>query len=351
MATDFSKKMQISNPLHIGSKKENDLPLDIRTRLETLDEVAEIEYPYIGMLFYVKETDKYYSVKSLKSEELVPGIPATAIENYRVGEYEEFEADSSTEEDILISGVDGLGGLMEGQVIPAGTTFTEFLKMLLQKPEDFVYENPQLVVKPEPALEQEVGAKITPILNYEFTQNDAGEIDFVEFLPKNTNIQEEVIIQDNDNIEYSVIVNFVKGVQKYDDFGNPAGKPIPAGSIKASCQYTSFRYFFFGADAEERACMSSDEVRSLERTTRNRFQIAVPAGSKRITIAVPANGKQPVSVEYEQQGDAEYISNFAKSTLSVSGATPGENMMDYNVYTFMFLIPCGAAMTFNVVLG
>ncbi len=97
--------------------------------------------------------------------------------------------------------------------------------------------------------------------------------------------------------------------------------------------------------------MSSDEVRSLERTTRNRFQIAVPAGSKRITIAVPANGKQPVSVEYEQQGDAEYISNFAKSTLSVSGATPGENMMDYNVYTFMFLIPCGAAMTFNVVLG
>ncbi len=213
MATDFSKKMQISNPLHIGSKKENDLPLDIRTRLETLDEVAEIEYPYIGMLFYVKETDKYYSVKSLKSEELVPGIPATAIENYRVGEYEEFEADSSTEEDILISGVDGLGGLMEGQVIPAGTTFTEFLKMLLQKPEDFVYENPQLVVKPEPALEQEVGAKITPILNYEFTQNDAGEIDFVEFLPKNTNIQEEVLIHDNDNIVYSVIVNFVKGVQ------------------------------------------------------------------------------------------------------------------------------------------
>ena len=351
MATDFSKKAAISSPLTIGNKKQNDMPLDIRTRIETLDEIAEIEYPYIGMLFYVKETDKYYSVKTLKSEELVPGIPSTAVENFRIGEYEEFEADSSTEEDILISGVDNLGGLIEGQVIPAGTTFTEFLKMLLQKPEDFVYENPQLVVKPEPTIEQEVGSKIAPLLNYEFTQNDAGEIDHVEFLPKNTNKQDEVIIQDDNNIEYTVIVNFVKGVQKYDDFGNPAGKPIPAGSIQASCQYTGFRYFFFGADAEERACMSSEEVRELNKTTRNRFQINVPAGSKRITIAVPANGKQPVSVEYEQQGDAEYISNFVKSTLSVSGATPGENMMDYNIYTFMFLIPCGAAMTFNVILG
>ena len=33
----------------------------------TMDEIAKIEYPYVGMMFYCKETDKYYSVKSLKS--------------------------------------------------------------------------------------------------------------------------------------------------------------------------------------------------------------------------------------------------------------------------------------------
>ena len=88
----------------------------------------------------------------------------------------------------------------------------------------------------------------------------------------------------------------------------------------------------------------------LNRTLENKFTIKVPANSQRITIAVPINGKQPVSIEYVQQGDAEYISNFEKSIVSVSGATPGENMMDYIVYSFIFLIPCGAMMTFNVTL-
>ena len=57
--------MQVSKPITIGNKRQNDMPLDIRTRIETLDEIAKIEYPYIGMMFYCKETDKYYSVKSL----------------------------------------------------------------------------------------------------------------------------------------------------------------------------------------------------------------------------------------------------------------------------------------------
>ncbi len=352
MATDFSKKMSISNPLTIGNKKQNDLPLDIRTRIETLDEIAKIEYPYIGMMFYVKETDKYYSVKTLKSEELVPGVPATAIENYRIGEYEEFEADTSTEEDILISGVEGLGGLMEGQVIPAGTTFTEFLKMLLQKPEFFEYDPPELFMQLNPAeLKQEVGTKITPKIGYEFKQNDAGQIKTVVFEPIDNSLQVETTVLDEGNTEFFVTVDFEQGAQKFDDFGNPVGQPLPAGQLKASCKYEGFRYIFFGADNKTVPCENGAEIRKLEKTLKDEFVVKVPAGSQRVMVAVPANGKQPVSIEYEQQGDAEYISNFIPNVVSVSGATANENMIDYNVYTFIFLIPCGAAMSFNVVLG
>ena len=351
MATNFSNKMQVSKPMIVGNKKQNDMPLDIRTRIETLDEIAKIEYPYIGMMFYCKETDKYYSVKSLKSEELVPGIPSTAIANYRVGEYEEFEADTSTEEDILVSGTN-LGGLLEGQVIPAGTTFTEFLKMLLQKPEEFPYEVPKVSISLDPEqMQHEVGSKVTPKINFEFVQNDGGEIVNVEFGPNNNEQQEEVIILDEGNVEYSVIVNFAEGPQKFDDFGEPAGQPLPAGQLKAVCSYSGFRCNFFGADDKKVACESSEEVRSLNKIVGDHFVVEAPIGSQRITIAVPANGKQPVSIEYNQQGDAEYISNFVKSTVSVSGAIPGENMMDYNVYTFIFLIPCAAKMTFDVLLG
>ena len=351
MATNFSNKMQVSKPMIVGNKKQNDMPLDIRTRIETLDEIAKIEYPYVGMMFYCKETDKYYSVKSLKSEELVPGIPSTAIANYRIGEYEEFEADTSTEEDILVSGTN-LGGLLEGQVIPAGTTFTEFLKMLLQKPEDFPYEVPNVSISLDPEqMQHEVGTKIAPKINFEFVKNDGGEIVNVEYGPVNNEQQEEAIILDEGNVEYSVIVNFAEGPQKFDDFGEPAGQPLPAGQLKAICSYSGFRYNFFGADDRKIACESSEEVRNLNKAVGDRFVVEAPNGSQRVTIAVPANGKQPVSIEYNQQGDAEYISNFVKSTVSVSGATPGENMMDYNVYTFIFLIPCAAKMTFDVLLG
>jgi hypothetical protein len=351
MATNFSNKMQISKPMIVGNKKQNDMPLDIRTRIETLDEIAKIEYPYIGMMFYCKETDKYYSVKSLKSEELVPGVPATAIANYRVGEYEEFEADTSTEEDILVSGTN-LGGLLEGQVIPAGTTFTEFLKMLLQKPEEFPYEVPKVSISLEPEqMQHEVGTKIAPKINFEFAQNDGGEIVNVEFGPNNNEQQEEVIILDEGNVEYSVMVNFAEGPQKFDDFGEPAGQPLPAGQLKAVCSYSGFRCNFFGADDKKVACENSEEIRNLNKAVGDRFVVEAPIGSQRVTIAVPVNGKQPISIEYNQQGDAEYISNFVKSTVSVSGATPGENMMDYNVYTFIFLIPCAAKMTFDVLLG
>jgi hypothetical protein len=200
-------------------------------------------------------------------------------------------------------------------------------------------------------MQHEVGTKIAPKINFEFVQNDGGEIVNVEFGPNNNEQQEEVVILDEGNVEYSVIVNFAEGPQKFDDFGEPAGQPLPAGQLKAVCSYSGFRCNFFGADDKKVACESSEEVRSLNKAVGDNFVLEAPAGSRRLTIAVPANGKQPISVEYNQQGDAEYISNFVKSTVSVSGAIPGENMMDYNVYTFIFLIPCAAKMTFDVLLG
>lgn len=352
MATDFSNKTSMSSPLTVGSKKENDMPLDIRTRLETMDEIAKVEYPYIGMMFYVKETDKYYSVKTLKAEELVPGIAATKINNYRIGEYEEFEADTSTEEDVLISGVHSIGGLMEGQVIPAGTTFTEFLKMLLQKPETFEYIAPEVSVKLEPAeLMHEVGTVLSPKVSFEYKQNDGGEIESAIFEPVNEEQQDEVSIVDGKNPDYIVTVNFLEGKQKHDDFGNPVGSPLPAGQIQGKCAYTGFRYYFFGADDKTIPCETSEEIRALEKTIEDKFSIKAPIGSQRVMIAVPAEGKQPVSIEYDEQGGTEYINNFVKSVISVSGANPEKDMIDYNLYTFIFLIPCAAAMTFNVFLG
>ena len=41
-------------------------PLDSRTRINNINEIENIEVPYIGMIFYVVDEEKHYVVKSLK---------------------------------------------------------------------------------------------------------------------------------------------------------------------------------------------------------------------------------------------------------------------------------------------
>jgi hypothetical protein len=84
MSTDFNK-----NVIIVGGglrPSQANMPLDVRTRIESIDEVEKIPVPFIGMIFYVIDEDKFYFVKSLKSK-IVGGRP---IENMVVSEFEEF---------------------------------------------------------------------------------------------------------------------------------------------------------------------------------------------------------------------------------------------------------------------
>ena len=85
-----------------------DAPLDIRTRVNTVDDIYNIELPYIGMIIYVIDEDKYYKVKTLKAKE----IAGVLIENSLVDTFEEF----------LIQGPQGPRGLqgLQGKQGPKG---------------------------------------------------------------------------------------------------------------------------------------------------------------------------------------------------------------------------------------
>ena len=101
MATDFNNKAVLGKPSFVGNKNLNDLPLDARIRIDTLDEVSMITFPYVGMLFYIRDEEKFYVVKSLKGEEQVPGIATTFIPNYKIDVFEEFKAGTSLDEETL----------------------------------------------------------------------------------------------------------------------------------------------------------------------------------------------------------------------------------------------------------
>ena len=83
MATDFSTNVTTSKG---GFKPSSaDAPLDIRTRIETLADVSTIPMPYVGMIFYVRDTGLRYEVLSLKDRK--SGL--STIKNALVNEYRE----------------------------------------------------------------------------------------------------------------------------------------------------------------------------------------------------------------------------------------------------------------------
>ena len=62
-----------------------DTPLDLRTRIESVDDIYNIDQPYVGMIVYVIDEDKYYKVKTLKAKEVGNAL----IENSLVDAFEE----------------------------------------------------------------------------------------------------------------------------------------------------------------------------------------------------------------------------------------------------------------------
>lgn len=59
-------------------------PLDIRARIATISKVESIEIPFVGLIFYVEDEEKFYVVKSLKAKK----VAAIIMPDMLVDEYE-----------------------------------------------------------------------------------------------------------------------------------------------------------------------------------------------------------------------------------------------------------------------
>lgn len=81
MATNFNNGIVASDGFKISIKN---MPMDVRTRIESINEVESIPNPFIGMIFYVIDEDRFYVVKTLKSKT----IGAMIITNAIIDKYE-----------------------------------------------------------------------------------------------------------------------------------------------------------------------------------------------------------------------------------------------------------------------
>ena len=89
---DFSKNaLVISGGIQPSTKNT---PGDIRTRIDTIKSVSQIPLPFIGMIFYVEDEEKFYVVKSLKSKKVGIIVSSDSV----VDEYEPLFMGMASEE-------------------------------------------------------------------------------------------------------------------------------------------------------------------------------------------------------------------------------------------------------------
>ena len=100
MATDFKK-----NAVNMAggiTPTTTDTPGDIRTRVETEADIASIPKPFVGMIVYVKDTQKRFEVLSLKDSRVgLSVIKDAAVDEYREVSFatdEGFATDSELED-------------------------------------------------------------------------------------------------------------------------------------------------------------------------------------------------------------------------------------------------------------
>ena len=70
MATNFDENAIVMSGGIKPSTKNT--PTDVRTRIESISEVELIPLPFVGMIFFVKDEEQFYVVKSLKGKKIGP---------------------------------------------------------------------------------------------------------------------------------------------------------------------------------------------------------------------------------------------------------------------------------------
>lgn len=275
-----------------------------------------------------------------------------------------------TQTDITVNGVTELG-VNNGAVIPAGASFDEIVKMLVQKAIPATYTKPTIAIannEGQASGNVEAGTFITPKLKATFTKNDANSLTAIA-IKKGSDIVaqgttspltfegQEAVIGD-ETITYTAYAEYAAADVKTNNLGqNSKENWFDAGNITSSAySITGKRNLFYGAGVGATPEVTSDAVRSLVNTKLgptqgHSFNINVAVGQQHIMFAYPASLRDVNNVTYVEANDGGMAANFTKHTINVADARGGENgMVSYKVYTYEMAVPAAAGMTFKVTI-
>lgn len=277
---------------------------------------------------------------------------------------------SRTQEAVTVNGVTGLG-IANNAVIPAGTSFDELVKMLVQKPIAATYTKPTVSLANnggQASGNVEAGSSITPKLKATFTKNDAGDLTGIAIKKGSTDVatgtsspltyEGEAIVIGDETITFKASATYDDAPVKNNNLGQESKENWFAGDTVNSSEYSIVgkRNLFYGTGVGAVPTITSDFVRGLSNTKLAPYQayswnINVEVGQQYIAFAYPADLRDVNNVTYVEANDSGMASSFTKTTINVADARGGENgLKSYKVYTYAMAVPAAAGMTFKVTI-
>lgn len=275
-----------------------------------------------------------------------------------------------TQEEVVVNGVTGLG-IANGETIPAGISFDDFVKMVVQKAIPATYTKPTLALANNGGQANgnvEAGTSITPKLKATFTKNDAGDLKSIVIKKGSTEVANgtaspltyngEAIVIGDETITFKATAEYGDAPVKKNNLGAESKENWFAGSTVSSGDYsiTGKRNLFYGTGVGAVPTVNSGFVRGLANkklapAQGTSFNINIAVGQQYIAFAYPATLRDVNNVTYVEANDGGMASNFTKTTINVADARGGENgLMSYKVYTYAMAVPAAAAMTFKVTI-
>lgn len=337
-------------------------PLDADLKVDLLterDALLVSPTKYSGMVVYVLETDKLYYLNATEDAFVAVGGDVADVDGSTLAEHVANTA---------------VGGVVNGQTFPIGTTLDSFIEALIVKTYYPTITEPtsSMSVSLGNSVESGTTGDITltisfnrgaitgdddgGIWNPSLKQDDrAGAANDYEFdtvsngVVNNKTVLGYVVIDGSNS--WSGKVSYDEGPQPLDSKGANYGSPLSAGFINVSKAITGKRNTFYGVDVEP---VDSAAIRTLSNAILgavegNTFTINIPSGSDRVVFAYPATMRDVSSVKYVEGMNAEVKTVFTKTTVDVEGAN-GYTAVTYKVYEYVPAGPFTQTVNYQVTI-
>ena len=259
----------------------------------------------------------------------------------------------ATKEDITVKINYGVGGLNNNEIIPAGTTFNDFIKLLVNKPTPPIYTLPTLTASCN-IVSSEFGSNISPIITLNYTKQDAGIfklckiyrdtvlIDIISSYSPTINMSSYTIVKDSIiriEIEYS------QSDIKNDSNNNPypSGR-LPSGIVYAempiSVKNAYWNYPSSSTSVPTSATIQSSMTKKLGIIDNGTISIVTTADTRAIVFCYPKTLGTCTEINYV---DFDRNNKDIFEITEVTIPSPSGSLIVYYVYYYVAPITIGPA--------